>query len=191
MLIIKKFFILLGLQAICSAGSMLFLMMFPGIIDFMIGKILFSLLAIITFFDLFFTLAWNMANRELKMIKIHNNHLNDGESPLKLTYSKGIVLSLAYGVLGVILCAISFALSEKTASVSVFLFRVWYSEFVAVFMHSVSHIKHVSYAVSVFPAIAIVLGYFCGAKNYNFTEEVINKLVYKTNKDKKQNKSSN
>lgn len=182
---IKRFLKLIGIHAICSCGSMLFLMMFPGIIDFMIGKILFSLLAIIVFFDLFFSFAWNMGNREVKILKIHNNHLLEGEHAKKTDYTGAIALSCAYAVFGIVLCAISFALSEKTSSVSVFLFRAWYSEFVVVFMYSVSHIKYVSYAVSLFPAFSIIFGYFCGVKNYNFMEGFINKLVYKTKKDNK------
>lgn len=187
MLVLKNFFKMLGLHALCSLGCMMFIMMFPGIIDFKFGQVLYSLLAISVFFDVYFTAAWNMANKENKKIKIHNNHLTQDESPLCMTYTKGIILAMAFALLGVIAWALSFAFAADNAGISVAVFRAWYSEFIVAFMYSVRHIRHVSFVVAVFPAFAVLAGYYCGVKNYNFIEEFINKLVYKKKSEKKAN----
>ena len=185
MLILKNFFKTIGIHALCSLGCMMFVMMFPGIIDFTICKILYSVLAIMILFDVYFTAAWNMANKEYKSIKIHNNHLAEGEEPLKMKYTEGIILSLIFAVLGIILWAVSFGLSVENSGLSVAAFRIWFCEFLVAFMYSVRHIRHVSFIVAVFPAFPLLIGYFCGVKNYNFVEEFFNRLVYKSKKTNK------
>lgn len=185
MYILKNYLKAIGVHALCSLGSMMFIMMFPGIIDFTIGQILYSVMTITIFFDVYFTSAWNVSNKELKKLKIHNNHLSDGEQPLKMSYKNGIILTVLIAVTGIILWALSFYFAEKSQGVSTAIFRSWYSEFIVAFMYSVRHIKHVSFAVAIIPAIAYISGFYCGVKNYNFVEEFINKLVYKKKPGKK------
>ena len=187
MLIVKKFFKLLGLHAICSVGTMLFLMMFPGIIDFGLGEFLFSLLALMVFFDLFYTAAWEMSNKEVKHIKIYNNHLTVGQQPRKMRYTNGIILAASYGFFGLVLWLLTYIFGGD-GSLWVFAFRIWFCEYIVAFTHSVRHIWHVYLVVALSPAVFILLGYFCGAKNITFMDNLINKIVYKSKKDTK-NKS--
>ena len=183
MSIAKNFFKMLGLHALCSFGTMLFILMFPGIIDFTFGQIIFSLLAIFVFFDIFFTSAWTMANKEYKSIKIYNNHLPDGETPKKTSMKNGIIIACLYAIFGLIFWAVSFALSSDNSGVSILAFRVWFSEFIVAYMYSVRHIRHLSFVIAVSPFIPIVLGYFCGLKNKNYIDEFVRKLVYKSKKN--------
>lgn len=186
MTFLKKYIKILGLHAICSIGSLLMVMMFPGLIDFTLGEVLYSFLAIVVFFDLLYTFSWNLANKKMKHIKIQNNHLNPGEEQKKLSYSEGALLGLVHCAVCAAFCALSFAFSKDNSGVSVALYRGWFCEFIVAFKHGESNVHLVSYAVALFTFVPIMLGYIGGAKNNNFIEAFMNKLIYKSNREKKQ-----
>mgnify|MGYP001024686400 CR=1 FL=1 len=181
---IKNFFKLLGAQAACSLGCFLFVMMFPGIIDFRLGEVLYSLLAIVVLFDVLFTCTWNIANHKRKMIKIHNNHLSEDEAEQKMTYKDGYVLAGAYTVFNVIILALSIIFADISSGLSTMAFRIWFCEFVVGFTYSVRHVNYLSTAIAVFPLIPIIAGYIGGAKNVNAIENFMTRLVYKKKKTK-------
>ena len=181
---IKNFFKLLGAHAACSLGCFLFVMMFPGIIDFRLGEVLYSLLAIVVLFDVFFTCTWNIANHKRKMIKIHNNHLGEGEAEQKMTYRDGYVLAAAYTVFNAVILVFSIIFADVTSGLSTMVFRTWYCEFVDGFAYSVRHVNYLSAAIAIFPIIPIIAGYIGGANNVNAIENFMTKLVYKNKKTK-------
>lgn len=180
----KNFFRLLGAHAACSLGCFLFVMLFPGIIDFRLGEVLYSLLAIIIFFDVIFTFSWNLANHKRKTVKIHNNHLADGELPQKMNYKDGYVLAVLYTLFNVAFLVVTITLDEMSTGLSTMAFRSWFCEFVVGYAYIVRRVNYFSAAVAIFPVVPLLLGYIGGAHNVNFIENFMSRLVYKKKSNK-------
>ena len=107
--------------------------------------------------------------------------------PKKLNYFEGALLGLIHCTVCLIFCVLSFVFANDNSGISIALYRGWFCEFIVAFMHcDGKYIQPVSYSIALFVFIPIMLGYIGGAKNNNFIESFMNKLIYKSNKEKKQ-----
>ena len=173
---ILKFF---GMHLMCAIGSMLVILIFPGIVSFKFGDVLYSVFALSIFFDVFYSLGWEYYHKMKKTIKIENNHLNDGEVPKKLSYKPMIVVACVCAIINIIFFVLSESLVDLTLDLSVVIFRMWFSPFFVAFKYSVEHIKYLCFIITLFPSVSYILGCISGVYNINVAEMFINKFVYK------------
>ena len=183
---LKSLFKFLGLQAICGFGCTLLIMMFPGLISFRFGEILYSFVALIIAFDLLFSTAWTIGSRHRRDINIHNKHLADGEQPLNYSYKSGAMLGALYALFGLIICIICLIMSKSsTPGVSVagnFIFKLWFIEYFVAFKYIVRMNDLLCIILSLTPFVPIFTGFVCGIKDVNYVDSFMNKIVYKNNK---------
>jgi hypothetical protein len=178
-IMIKQILKVFGMHLMCAIGALFILLLFPGVVSFRFGEILYSVFAFIIFFDVFYTLGWEYYHKKKKMIKIENNHLDEGDMPKKLSYKPMIIISCVCAVINIIIFVLSECLADLTLDLSVVLFRSWFSPFYVAYKYSVEHIKHICFIFTFFPSVAYIIGCICGVYNINVAESFVNKFVYK------------
>lgn len=183
---LKPLLKLFGLQAVCMIGCAMVIMMFPGLVSFRFGEILYSFSALVIAFDLFFTSAWTLGAKHRRDVNTHNRHLSDGEEPMGYCYKSGAILGGIYALFCLILCIICLIASESTvAGISVagnMVYKLWFIEYFVAFKYIVrlNNLLCILIALSTF--VPIFTGFICGIKDVNYVEMFMNKIVYKKSK---------
>ncbi len=176
---IKQILRVLGIHFLCAIGAMFIMLVFPGIVGFKIGEILYTMFALIIFFDVFYSIGWEYYHKMKKQVKIDNNHLGEGEPLKKVSYRPMMIIASVCAVINIIFFILSEYLVDRTFGLSIVLFRVWFSPFFVVYKYSVEHIKHICLMLTLFPSVAYILGCVSGVYNIDVAEIFINKFVYK------------
>jgi len=176
---VKQILKVFGAHFLCAVGAMLIILVFPGLVTFKLGDVLYSIFALTIFFDVFYSVGWDYYHKMKKMIKIENNHLSEGESPKTLSYKPMIIIACVCLVINIIIFVLSECLADLTLDLSVVIFRVWFSPFFVVYKYSVEHIRHICFVLTFFPSVSYILGCISGVYDINVAESFINKFVYK------------
>ena len=179
----KPFLKLLSFQAICMLGCGMFVMMFPGLLSFKFGEILYSFAALIIAFDLFFTSAWTLGSRHRRDVNTHNRHLTDGEKPMKYSYKSGVMLGGIYALFSLILCIITLIMAKSAdPGVSVagnIIYKVWFIEFFVAYKYIIRMNDVLCILIALSTFVPIFTGFVCGIKDVNYIEIFMNNIVYK------------
>ncbi len=176
---LKQILKIFGMHFLCAIGAMFIILLFPGILTFKFGEILYSLFALSVFFDVFYTIGWEYYNKMKKRIKIENNHLCEGENPKKLSYKPMLIVSCVCAVINIIFFVLSLVLADLTLDLSVVLFRSWFSPFFVLYKYSVEHINIFCFIFTFFPSVSYIFGCIFGVYDINVSEMFVNKFVYK------------
>ena len=183
---LKAFFKFLGIQEICMIGCTMLIMMFPGLVSFRLGEILYSFSALVISFDLFFTSAWALGSKHRRDINTHNRHIADSDEPLKYSYRSGAMLGAIYALFSLFLCVICLVAAQSSvAGISVagnIIYKVWFIEYFVAFKYIVrlNNLLCILIAISTF--VPIFTGFVCGIKDVNYVEMFMNSIVYKKSK---------
>lgn len=185
--LLPTIFKLLLKHLICALGCIFFILIFPAMIDSGIGEIIYSLFAIIVFFDILYSTCWNIGNKHRRDVNIHNRKQQEaGNEQINLDKKFGIILSLIYLLINIIFAIICILMDYSTIpSMSVlanFAIKLWNLEFISLFIRIVRYRYILWLIISVFPSIPILLGYFGGLGGHNRFDQFIKKLVYKDSK---------
>lgn len=182
----KQLLKLTGLQAVCMIGCTMVIMMFPGLVSFRFGEILYSFSALVIAFDLFFTSAWTLGAKHRRDVNTHNRHLAEGENNMKYSFKSGAVLGGIYAGLCLVLCIVCLIASGSTVpGVSVagnMVYKLWFIEYFVAFKYIVrlNNLLCILIALSTF--VPIFTGFICGIKDVNYVEMFMNRIVYKKSK---------
>ena len=180
-------FKLLLKHLICGLGCIFFIMIFPAMIDSGIGEIIYSLFAIIVFFDILYSTCWNIGNKHRRDVNIHNRKQQEvGNEQINLDKKFGIKVSLIYLLINILISTIcifmDYSAIPELSVIGNLVIKLWNLEFISLFLRIVRYRYILWLIISVFPSIPILLGYFSGLGGYNRFDQFIKKLVYKDSK---------
>ncbi len=183
---LKSFCKLFVLQAVCMLGCAMVIMMFPGLISFKLGEILYTFASFVIFFDLFFTYAWSLGSKHRRDINIHNRHLSHVEEAVTYSYKSGALLGGIYASFCLILCIICLAASNSAIpGISVagnMIFKLWFIEYFVAFKYIVRMNNLVCILIALSTFVPIFTGFICGIKNANYIENFMNNIIYRKTK---------
>ncbi len=183
---IKSFFSLLGKHTICTLGCILFVMVFPAMVESGITQIIYSAFALIVFFDLLYTCAWTIGSKHRRNINIHNRKLEEqGVAKIKYNYYSGLIIAGGYALFNIILCLVCYLLAVSnlpwiTVAANL-IYKFWFAPFIVVFKYVVRLQYVLWFAIALAPSVPILLGYLSGVNDLNRFEQFVKKLVYKNN----------
>lgn len=182
---IKSILNLFGKHLICTLGCLLFIMVFPSMVESGFTQIIYSVVAIMIYFDFLFTCAWNIGNKHRKAINSYNRRTENKQN-VKYNYKSGLVLSVILGVINLVICLVCFILScSENPWLSVcgnLIYKFWFAEFIVLFKYIVRLQYLLWFIIALFPSVSSLLGYICGVKDANYFEIFVKRLVYKKTK---------
>ena len=73
---IKQILKVFGMHLMCAIGALFILLLFPGVVSFRFGEILYSVFAFIIFFDVFYTLGKLKTTTWMRATCPKNYHIN-------------------------------------------------------------------------------------------------------------------
>ncbi len=181
---IKSFFCLMGKHAICTVGCILFIMVFPAMVESGITQIIYSAFALIVAFDLMFTCAWSIGNKHRRNVNIYNRKLEQHcKDKIKYNYFSGLIIAGIYAAFNIILCIICYMLAISNLPwltvAGNLVYKLWFTPFIVAFKYVVRMQYFLWFIIAFMPSVPIILGYISGVRDVNYFEFFVKKLVYK------------
>ena len=181
---IKSFFSLLGKHAICTLGCILFVMIFPAMVESGFTQIIYTAFALIVAFDLMFSCAWSIGNKHRRNVNIYNRKLDQQcKDKIKYKYLSGLIIATIYAAFNIIICIICYMLAVSNSPwltvAGNLVYKLWFSPFIVAFKYVIRLQYFLWLIIAFMPSVPIALGYICGVKDVNYFEAFVKKLVYK------------
>ncbi len=181
----QKTFKLLGTHALNAFICLVLVLMFSHITTKAWGAATYTV--IVVFFSVvnLYTLAWDIAKKDMRNIKIYNNHLPEGKATKVLNPADGFYSAILITVVNFVLFtayAVGFNLDGTAKMLTTFIFRAWQSPYILLLSRNGEANLLTAAVVCLVPVVFYSLGYFMGIKDMGRFDDLLYKLVYKSNK---------
>ena len=180
-----KTFKLLGTHAASALVCLVLLFMFSGVTSTKAGAVIFTTLVAFVIAINNYSLAWDIAKKDIRDVKIINNHIADGEKLKKVNPADGFYSSILLTVINLVLLvlyATFFNGAAKIKMITTIIFRAWQSPYIILLSRNQEANLAVGAVVSLLPMVLYSLGYFMGTKDMGRFDDLLFKLVYKNKK---------
>ncbi len=180
-----KTFKLLGAHAVSALVCLILLFMFSGVASTKAGSVIFTAFVTLIIAINNYTLAWDIAKKDLRDVKIINNHIADGEKLKKVNPADGFYSTILITVINLVLLAL-YAIYFKTDTnikmITTIVFRAWQSPYIILLSRNNEANLAVGIVVSLLPMVLYSIGYYMGTKDMGRVDDLLFKLVYKSKK---------
>ncbi len=137
-----------------------------------------------------YTSAWDVAKKDARNIRIINSHLKDGETKKIIRRFDGFFSSLLLTAVNLCLLGLylyGFNMENPFKAITTLIFRAWQSPYILMLSRGGNSNSLVALVVCFVPMVFYSLGYYMGTKDMGRLDDLMYKLVYKSDKknDKK------
>lgn len=177
---------LFGVQLVVIIISVLFMESFVGMISSVVGIKIYSTITAAIYLCVYYSKVWKAADKDRKLIKLHNDHHDEKISPKRL---KGLYAGLLAAVPNIcMLIAVAVTGATKSSLYSVFnpIYRILMTPFIGWLGNdNLTYIPN-CIIITLIPVVLGIFAYLAGLKNFSVIEKYLPILVYKN--DKPENK---
>lgn len=171
-------FELFGLEIFFSVISLFFYPFF----EWMHNDIIYSIFTAWLFLGAVHSTFWQLGNKERKNIAILNNHLKDGENPIKQNMLTGAKIALSFFAVNLVVVIIAYILGKSNWFWIVHrIFQFTFAGFLGSAKLSAKYIMN-GFLICLAMYIPCITGYISGAHNFSLIEKYFPKIIYKQKK---------
>lgn len=180
--IIKKSLVLIKNHVFTALFCFILSAVFSMLIAFKLGGIIYSVGVIATVITYTYTIAWNMADKDLKKVKAFNKNPENAGTEIKVKPSDGFISALPLTIISLLACGGYVFFKDAGGALGVagnFAFTLWNSPYIVV----IAKTNVSPLLISLIPQLLISVGYFAGTKQKYQIDDIFYRLIYKKKKE--------
>lgn len=180
-----KTFKLLGAHIASAFVCLVLIFMLPSITSSKIGSIIYTTFITLVMVINYYTLAWDIAKKDIRDVKIINNHIADGGKLKKVNPADGFystILITAINIVLLVFYVTYFNADAKAKMITTIIFRIWQSPYIVLLSHNNEVNTAWAIVVSMLPMVLYSVGYYMGTRDMGRFDDLLFKLVYKNKK---------
>ncbi len=174
---------LFGLEIFFSILSLFFYPFFEWIHN----DIIYSIFTAWLFLGAVHSTFWQLGNKERKNIIIQNNHLKEGEPPIKQKQLTGAKIAFPFFIVNILVIVIAYFHGNAGMNAIWITHRIFQFTFAGFLGNETHTLKYVlnGMLVCLVMYIPCITGYISGAHNFSLIEKYFPKIIYKQKKKPK------